>query len=87
MESRLRSLGHEVAYIGRDASSSPATGSRNVHLREQAEIVEAALTGDAPHIVHATPAHRPLARRASEGPMSPDGNRKSDPNAPASVQF
>jgi len=44
MESRLRALGHPPRYIGRDASASPATGSRQVHLREQKELVEAALT-------------------------------------------
>ncbi|MCI0638994.1 MAG: 2-oxoglutarate dehydrogenase E1 component [Gemmataceae bacterium] len=55
MESRLRAMGAKVKYIGRDTSASPATGSRQVHLREQKEIVEAAITGLAPHLVRAAP--------------------------------
>ena len=52
VEPRLRGMGHAVAYVGRDASSSPAVGSLKIHLREQAEIVEAALNGGAgPHVV------------------------------------
>jgi 2-oxoglutarate dehydrogenase E1 component len=54
MEPRLRELGYEVAYVGRDASASPATGSLAIHRREQAELVEAALGGAVPHIVQAT---------------------------------
>jgi len=53
MEPRLRELGFKVDYIGRDASASPATGSSQVHKREQKEIVEAAIRGAAPHIVRA----------------------------------
>ena len=42
-------------YVGRDASASPATGSKLVHDREQAEIVEAAVGGAAvPHLVSAS---------------------------------
>jgi 2-oxoglutarate dehydrogenase E1 component len=51
MEPRLRAMGFRVKYIGRDASASPATGSRQVHLREQKELVEAAIKGQAPHLV------------------------------------
>jgi 2-oxoglutarate dehydrogenase E1 component len=53
--SRLRDLmGITVQYVGRDASASPATGSKRVHDREQAEIVEAAVGGPAvPHLVTA----------------------------------
>ena len=54
MEPRLRALGQELAYVGRDASSSPATGSLRIHRREQDELVTAALTGAVPHIVQAT---------------------------------
>jgi 2-oxoglutarate dehydrogenase E1 component len=54
IEPRLRALGREVQYVGRDASASPATGSRTVHLREQRELVEAAIHGEAPHLVRAT---------------------------------
>jgi 2-oxoglutarate dehydrogenase E1 component len=56
MEPRLRAMGYEVQYVGRDASASPATGSRQVHLREQRELVEAALSGPVPHLVRAVPA-------------------------------
>jgi 2-oxoglutarate dehydrogenase E1 component len=55
MEPRLRALGHAVKYVGRDASASPATGSHRIHGREQKELVEAALTGRAPHLVRAIP--------------------------------
>ncbi len=55
MEPRLRALGHTPRYVGRDASASPATGSRQVHLREQKELVEAALTGTGDYLVRASP--------------------------------
>jgi len=45
VEPRLRAMGYTVGYVGRDASASPATGSHKIHQREQAELVEAALTG------------------------------------------
>jgi 2-oxoglutarate dehydrogenase E1 component len=49
---RLRDLlGVEIPYVGRDASASPATGSKVVHDREQAEIVEAAVGAAVPHLV------------------------------------
>jgi 2-oxoglutarate dehydrogenase E1 component len=51
MEQRLRAMNVAVKYVGRDASASPATGSRQVHLREQKELVEAAIAGPAPHLV------------------------------------
>src|SRR5262249_16188131 len=38
----LRDLGCDAAYIGRDASASPATGSHHVHHVEQEELIEAA---------------------------------------------
>jgi 2-oxoglutarate dehydrogenase E1 component len=53
MEPRLRSQGYNVEFVGRDASASPATGSLAVHRREQKELVEAAITGSAPHVVGA----------------------------------
>ncbi|HMC89192.1 MAG TPA: hypothetical protein VKI17_06575, partial [Gemmataceae bacterium] len=56
MEPRLRAMGWTTKYIGRDASASPATGSRKVHLREQKELVDAAIIGEAPHLVRALPA-------------------------------
>jgi 2-oxoglutarate dehydrogenase E1 component len=54
MEPRLRAMGYAPRYVGRDSSASPATGSRQIHLREQKELVEAALTGPVPHLVRAT---------------------------------
>jgi 2-oxoglutarate dehydrogenase E1 component len=53
MEPRLRALGCSVQYVGRDASASPATGSHQVHKREQKELVDAAIHGDVPHLVRA----------------------------------
>jgi 2-oxoglutarate dehydrogenase E1 component len=55
MEPRLRALGYTPRYVGRDTSASPATGSRQIHLREQKELVEAAIGRPAPHLVRATP--------------------------------
>ncbi len=54
MEPRLRALGFAVAYVGRDSSASPATGSYRVHVREQKELVEAAIGGPVPHLVRAS---------------------------------
>jgi 2-oxoglutarate dehydrogenase E1 component len=62
MEPRLRALGFAAEYVGRDASASPATGSRQIHLREQHEVVEAAIGLPVPHLVRATPNGRPPAR-------------------------
>jgi len=42
---KLREItGYDVKYSGRDASASPATGARAVHLLEQRELVEKAFT-------------------------------------------
>jgi 2-oxoglutarate dehydrogenase E1 component len=65
MEPRLRALGYPAEYVGRDASASPATGSRQLHLREQKEVVEAAIRGPVPHVVGPTPNGR--ARGAERG--------------------
>jgi 2-oxoglutarate dehydrogenase E1 component len=54
MQPRLHALGRTVNYVGRDASASPATGSHMIHKREQKELVEAAIRGTIPHLVHAT---------------------------------
>jgi 2-oxoglutarate dehydrogenase E1 component len=51
VEPRLRDLGFAVRYIGRDASASPASGSRQIHLREQKELVRAAFQAKGPHFV------------------------------------
>jgi 2-oxoglutarate dehydrogenase E1 component len=63
MDCRLRGLGYQPMYVGRDASASPATGSHHVHEHEQTELVETALAGPAPHLVRAVPANgrRPRA--------------------------
>ena len=55
MEPRLRALGYPVEYVGRDASASPATGSHQNHLREQRELIDAALNQPVPHQVRAWP--------------------------------
>jgi 2-oxoglutarate dehydrogenase E1 component len=54
VEPRLRTLGWPLKYVGRDTSASPATGSRQVHLREQRELVEAAFRSSGPHLVRST---------------------------------
>jgi 2-oxoglutarate dehydrogenase E1 component len=66
MEPRLRALGCPVLYVGRDESASPATGSRRVHLQEQREVVEAAISGAIPHLVRGLLDGRPKAERESE---------------------
>jgi len=53
MEPRLRAMSYAVKYVGRDTSASPATGSHHVHVREQKELVTAAISGSAPHLVRA----------------------------------
>jgi 2-oxoglutarate dehydrogenase E1 component len=55
IDARLRGLGYQPMYVGRDASASPATGSHHVHEHEQTELVETALAGPAPHQVRAVP--------------------------------
>ena len=58
VDPRLRAMDLPVLYVGRDASASSATGSYRIHEHEQAELVEAALTGNAPHQVRSLPARR-----------------------------
>jgi len=60
-------LGLPVQYVGRDASASPATGSKLVHDREQAEIVEAAVGAAVPHLVTASSIRRHAAAVARPG--------------------
>ncbi len=74
MEPRLRALGYAAEYVGRDASASPATGSHEVHKREQEELVEAAVHGAAPHLVRAV---GPTRLRAAE-PASANGPRREE---------
>jgi 2-oxoglutarate dehydrogenase E1 component len=71
MEPRLRAMGYDLKYVGRDASASPATGSRHIHLREQKELVEAAITGKVPHLVRAS---GQAGRRLPEAELAPREN-------------
>jgi 2-oxoglutarate dehydrogenase E1 component len=66
---RLQELmGLGVQYVGRDASASPATGSKLVHDREQAEIALAAVGGAAvPHLVSASSIRQRAAVTARPG--------------------
>jgi 2-oxoglutarate dehydrogenase E1 component len=58
-------MGYAVEYVGRDASASPATGSHEVHVREQREVVEAAFGDSLPYLVRAS--GPPRARLAASG--------------------
>jgi 2-oxoglutarate dehydrogenase E1 component len=69
IEPRLRAMGYNVQYVGRDASASPATGSHHVHDHEQHELVETALTGSVPHQVRSVPASM-LKRPRGDGQES-----------------
>jgi 2-oxoglutarate dehydrogenase E1 component len=60
-------FGVQVDYVGRDASASPATGSKLVHDREQAEIVEAAIGAPVPHLVSASSIRQRAAVLARPG--------------------
>jgi 2-oxoglutarate dehydrogenase E1 component len=69
MEPRMRALDCDLQYVGRDASASPATGSLQVHRREQKELVEAAIAGTVPHLVRAAGAPRAYAAEPN-GPVA-----------------
>src|SRR5262245_27325896 len=71
VEPRLRAiLGHDVHYVGRDASASPATGSRQIHLREQKELIEAAIQGTGTHLVRAVSRSRAVPRVSAAEPTT-----------------
>jgi 2-oxoglutarate dehydrogenase E1 component len=70
MEPRLRAMGYTPEYVGRDASSSPATGSLKVHQREQHELVEAAVHGALPYVVGAPRDDGQRLRPAMEQPAA-----------------
>ena len=76
VEPRLRNSGYNVECIARDASASPATGSIQVHKREQRELVETAIRGTAPHLVRAATIVRPR-------PAEANGGAPRDERAPA----
>ena len=71
---RLRAMGYPTEYVGRDASASPATGSHEVHKREQEELVEAAVRGEAPHLVRAAG----FMRSRGAEPASANGPRREE---------
>ncbi|WP_165070376.1 2-oxoglutarate dehydrogenase E1 component [Paludisphaera rhizosphaerae] len=60
-------MGFPFQYVGRDASASPATGSKLIHDREQNELVEAAVGAAVPHLVCATPVRALAAAGSREG--------------------
>jgi 2-oxoglutarate dehydrogenase E1 component len=72
MDYRLRGMGYQPNYVGRDASASPATGSHHVHEHEQSELVEVALSGPVPHQVRAMPA---ATKRPRPEPLETDTKR------------
>jgi 2-oxoglutarate dehydrogenase E1 component len=74
MEPRLRALGYTVQYVGRDTSASPATGSYHVHVREQKELVAAAVGGAVPHLVRAAQRSQQPAVSNQQSTM---GNREA----------
>jgi 2-oxoglutarate dehydrogenase E1 component len=76
MEPRLRALGYTPRYVGRDSSASPATGSRMIHLREQKELVEAALAGSTPHLVRGSRNGQRNARTPEYMPALADGAKE-----------
>jgi 2-oxoglutarate dehydrogenase E1 component len=53
VEPRLRAMGFEVTYVGRDASASPATGSHHVHEYEQRVLLDQAFTSSGSYAVAA----------------------------------
>ncbi|HEY2785236.1 MAG TPA: 2-oxoglutarate dehydrogenase E1 component [Fimbriiglobus sp.] len=53
VEPRLRNMGAVAAYVGRDASASPATGSHHVHEYEQRVLVDEAFTSTGSYAVAA----------------------------------
>ena len=58
LEERLRAdlaPGQRLRYVGRQRSSSPATGSHKRHRAEQEALVREALSGEAP-VAGAVPA-------------------------------
>jgi 2-oxoglutarate dehydrogenase E1 component len=80
MEPRLRALAGSVKYLGRDTSASPATGSRKIHLREQQELVETAMTGMLPHLVRAYPLQK-KRREIRDGEIpAKDAERRMEAN-------
>jgi len=76
IEPRLRAMGMDVQYVGRDASASPATGSKKVHEKEQKELVETALAGALPHLVKAPGALGSMENRSGPTGYSPSNREK-----------
>ncbi|MGL6075538.1 MAG: 2-oxoglutarate dehydrogenase E1 component [Fimbriiglobus sp.] len=51
VDPRLRLMGIDAKYVGRDPGASPATGSAMIHRYEQTQLVEATFTKPAPYLV------------------------------------
>jgi 2-oxoglutarate dehydrogenase E1 component len=76
VEPRLRQMGFDIKYIGRDDSASPATGSLEIHKREQRELGGAAFHGVAPHMVcsyHSSDFFANQPQSSGEKPISVNG--------------
>jgi 2-oxoglutarate dehydrogenase E1 component len=67
VEPRLRAMGLNVKYVGRDDSASPATGSLEIHKREQRELVQAAYQAEASHLVCSHAVGTPLTQPGKNG--------------------
>lgn len=78
VEPRLRQLGFDVKYIGRDDSASPATGSLEIHRREQRELVRAAFHSDAALLVASYNANDHFGESGKNG-VAEDSSTKSEP--------
>jgi 2-oxoglutarate dehydrogenase E1 component len=78
VEPRLRRLGFDVKYIGRDDSASPATGSLEIHRREQRELVRAAFHSDEALLVASYNANDHFGESGKNGAVD-ESSTKSEP--------
>jgi 2-oxoglutarate dehydrogenase E1 component len=70
VEPRLRAMGVPAKYVGRDASASPATGSKHVHDLEQAALLTQAFTAEGTTAVSIDLARR-TGKNGTAGPTTP----------------
>jgi 2-oxoglutarate dehydrogenase E1 component len=77
VEPRMHALGFDIQYVGRDASASPATGSLEIHKREQRELVRAAFHAKAPHMVASYNSSDFFASQPTEKASSVNGEEKN----------
>ena len=63
--------GASLAYVGRDEAASPATGSHQVHTREQEEILQEALGSKGLASRAAAQTLQPAARSRNGGDKAP----------------